>query len=368
MIRDRLRAAYPVPVNPSRPAAPADRPDRHGRVELLGARQRTLAGRTALVTGATGGVGLEIAIALARAGAQLILPARNPERARQAAARIAQAVPGLSGVGTGIDEGGPRGPVSAPAALRVIPLDLADLSTVAEAADILVREGTPIDLLVANAGIAALGDRGRRLTADGFERHFQTNYLGHAVLVSRLLPVLRLGSARLVLQISLATGGASVPFDDLQSEHGYSVMRAYRASKVELGAFGVELSRRSSRGGWGISVALAQPGVAMTGIAPTLQAAVGARAVGALKHGLIRARIAQDAADAARPAVAAALAPTPVHPDAAHPVVSFAPAGPWRFAGPPVIVPVGPEMADPAVGARLWEETRRFPGVELPLP
>jgi len=108
-----------------------------------------LSGRTVLVTGASGGVGLEIAVLLAAAGAGLILPVRDRDRGDAAASRIRATAPA--------------------ARIDLRPLDLARLDSVAA---LVAGLDGDVDGVVANAGAMLLGDRGRRITPDGYELHF----------------------------------------------------------------------------------------------------------------------------------------------------------------------------------------------------
>src|SRR4051812_6215846 len=118
-----------------------------------------LTGRTAVVTGASSGMGLEIAAQLAAHGAHVVLAARDPGRTEQAARRIAARRPaGAVEVGT---------------------LDLASLDSIGAFAGSLVARFDALDILVNNAGIVG---GPRRLTADGFEAHLGVNHLGHFAL------------------------------------------------------------------------------------------------------------------------------------------------------------------------------------------
>lgn len=211
-----------------------------------------LAGRTALVTGASDGVGLEVARALAAAGAHVIMPVRNRDKGSHAIARIRGSVPDAS--------------------LELRDLDLARLDSVSALVATLSAERTPIHLLLANAGVVLLGDRRRHLTADGFELHFQTNFLGQFALIVGLLPVLQPARARIVLQTSLAAAFSRIDWSDLQLERRYGAFRAYGRSKLALALFGTELARRSAAGGGAVTVAQSHPGVVpATAIAPDIR-------------------------------------------------------------------------------------------------
>lgn len=203
-----------------------------------------LAGRRAVVTGASDGMGVVIATRLAAAGAQLVLPVRNPRKGEAALATIRAAVPG------------------ADVSLR--PLDLSSLDSVAELGRTLVAEGDPVHLLIGNAGVMTPPER--QTTADGFELQLGTNHLGHVALVHHLMPLLRAGRARVVSQVSVAAARGSVNWDDLNWTRRYDGMAAYRQSKIAFGLFGLELQRRSEEQGWGITSNLAHPGVAPTSL------------------------------------------------------------------------------------------------------
>src|SRR4051812_15796409 len=122
-----------------------------------------LRGLTAVVTGANGGLGLETARALARAGAAVVMAARSPEKTDAAVRSIQSRTPG--------------------AALDVVPVDLASLASVRDAAAVIAARHPSLDVLVNNAGLMGLPEQA---TVDGFEMQFGVNHLGHFLLTSRL--------------------------------------------------------------------------------------------------------------------------------------------------------------------------------------
>jgi NAD(P)-dependent dehydrogenase (short-subunit alcohol dehydrogenase family) len=282
-----------------------------------------LGGRTAVVTGASDGVGVEIARGLAGAGADLVLPVRNRAKAERAVGRLRLTAPD--------------------AHVDVRDLDLSSLASVRALAATLLAQQTPLDVVVLNAGIVLLGDRERHVSADGFERHFQTNFLGHFALTTALLPLLREHAARVVVQVSLAAGISKIAWDDLQTQHRYSALRAYGASKVALGLFGYELARRSAAEGWGLTVHLSHPGVVpATGIAPALRARD--------RRGLGRTlaqRVGNTPAQAAQPALLAVATE-------ATPPGFFGPSGALQFGGRARQLRPYRRITDPGAGARLW--------------
>ncbi|GAA1645070.1 SDR family oxidoreductase [Actinoplanes couchii] len=193
---------------------------------------QNLAGRLAVVTGASDGVGLIVATRLAAAGAEVILPVRNRRKGDAALARIRREHP--------------RAVVS----LR--DLDLSSLASVTALAATLTGEDRPVHLLINNAGVMTPPQR--QTTADGFELQFGSNHLGHFALVGQLLPLLRAGHARVTSQLSVAANGGSINWDDLNWERSYDGRHAYSQSKIAFGLFGLELQRRS------VSVFLCDPG------------------------------------------------------------------------------------------------------------
>ncbi|WP_256069803.1 MULTISPECIES: SDR family NAD(P)-dependent oxidoreductase [unclassified Streptomyces] len=168
-----------------------------------------LTGRRAIVTGGASGIGVETVRALAAAGAEVTIAARNPVSGQQVAREL---------------DGGPGS-----GSVRAAALDLADLGSVGAFAR--GWQG-PVDILVANAGIMAVPDR--RLTAEGWELHLATNYLGHFALATALHAQLRAaGSARVVIVSSGAHRTAPFDFEDPQFERRpYDRWTAYGQSKT----------------------------------------------------------------------------------------------------------------------------------------
>ena len=170
--------------------------------------------KTILITGATDGLGLGVAGALARQGHTLLLHGRSRQRLAAAAATLGTTA-------------------------RTYLADLASIKAVMGLAGELLGAEDHIDVLIANAGI---GDSGpRRESADGYELHFAVNYLAHFLLITRLLGRLRASApARIVLVSSLSQ--APVDFDDVMLDHGYQGTLAYSQSKLAQIAFGLRLA------------------------------------------------------------------------------------------------------------------------------
>jgi NAD(P)-dependent dehydrogenase (short-subunit alcohol dehydrogenase family) len=203
-----------------------------------------LTGTFAIVTGASDGIGLGLATRLAAAGAEVVLPVRNPQKGAAALDHICSANPEAS--------------------VSTRELDLASLQSIAAFSDRLIAEDRPINLLINNAGV--MTPPTRQVTRDGLELQFATNYLGHFALVARLLPLLRAGKARVTSQTSFGAARAAFNWDDLQWEKKYVPMRAYNQSKLALMIFALELSRRSRAGDWGITSTVAHPGIVATNL------------------------------------------------------------------------------------------------------
>ena len=150
--------------------------------------------KTAVVTGANSGIGLETARGLARAGFHVVLLCRNAERAQAAKADIDASVPGAS--------------------TEIVLGDLGDLASVRAAAAEILQRLDRLDVLVNNAGITL---RKRAITADGHEAMWATNHLGPFLLTNLLLPLLQASApARIVNVASDAHKWGRIHFDDLR--------------------------------------------------------------------------------------------------------------------------------------------------------
>lgn len=199
-----------------------------------------LSGRSALVTGVTGDLGRETARELARAGAHVILTARNEEKLAETATAIAAELPQAS--------------------LDTVVLDLADLSSVRHAAEAVLKDTDTLDILVNNAGVMATP---HRRTADGFELQLGTNHLGHFALTGLLLPAL--GNTRVVTVTSLMHRMArQVPLEDPRRERRYNRWLAYSESKLANLQFALELDRRAKATGLGLTSVASHPGYTAT--------------------------------------------------------------------------------------------------------
>jgi NAD(P)-dependent dehydrogenase (short-subunit alcohol dehydrogenase family) len=195
-----------------------------------------LRGQRILVTGASAGLGVETARALAAHGAQVVGAVRDLEKGRRATEVVREQA---------ADGGG----------LALIELDLASLASVRAAADALLADGAPFDAVIANAGVMAC-PKGQ--TADGFETQFGTNHLGHFVLVNRIGSLLKPGG-RLVNLSSAGHRFSDVDLDDPNFERTpYTEFGAYGRSKTANILFAVEFDRRHKDRG--VRAAAVHPG------------------------------------------------------------------------------------------------------------
>ena len=294
-----------------------------------------LAGRRAIVTGASGGLGYETARALARAGAEVVLAVRSRERGAAARDRILADRP--------------------EAALSVEALDLASLRSVDAFAGRMTAAGRPIHILVNNAGVMAVPTR--EVTEDGFERQIGTNFLGHFALTGRLLPLLMAGKARVVQLASLAHRRGRIRLDDLNFENGYRAWPAYEQSKLAMLVFAIELQRRSDANGWGLTSLAAHPGLARTDIIANGPMGQGGDR---LKWSLARALmplVFQSAEAGAWPILMAATDPQ------APPGGYIGPSGTREARGRPRPARIESKADDPVLGAGLWDVAKRLTGV-----
>ncbi|WP_284760050.1 SDR family oxidoreductase [Agrobacterium sp. fls2-241-TYG-188a] len=290
-------------------------------------------GRSAVVTG-TGGLGLETALLLARAGCNVTIAGRNPQKGADAVSRVQRAVPH--------------------AAMRFEKLDLADLSSVFSFAQRMNSDRESLDVLVNNAGIMVPPER--QETQDGFELQFGTNYLCHFALTAQLMPLLSKGTnARVVTVSSVAARAGKINFDDINSKTHYRPMEAYSQSKLACLMFPLELQDRSRAAGWGVSSIAAHPGISRTDL---LHNAPGRNSV----HGLARTFLwflFQPVAQGALPQLFAATSKD---------AKSGGYYGPDRLGetrGHPQPARIPPQALDRVACKRLWEVSERM--TELPI-
>jgi len=292
-------------------------------------------GRTAVITGATGGLGFETALALAGAGATVMLTGRNDDKGRKALARIRAQHP--------------------KADIGYETLDLASLASVADFAARFAGNRASLDLLINNAGVMALPTR--QTTENGFEMQFGTNYLGHYALTARLLPLLRRGhKPRVVNLSSLAHRSGAIDFNDLQATRSYRSWRAYGQSKLAMLMFALELQRRSDAAGWGLMSNAAHPGYARTDLIPN---GPGTESLFWRFNRYLQPYVSHSAADGALPTLFAASSPEATGGG------YYGPNGFYELKGPPAQAKIMPHAKDRAVAAKLWDVSATLTGVSF---
>ena len=201
-------------------------------------------GKTVVVTGGNSGIGFETAAALASMGARVLITARNADKGRAAVASITQRLQGKGKV-------------------QLVVFDLADLASVRRGAAEILEQTPRLDVLVNNAGLV-LTERAE--TVDGYEATFAINHLGPFLLTNLLLDRMTESAPSRIVNVSSTAHSAArkgIPFDDLQSTHGYRGMRVYGQSKLANILFTLELSRRF--GDKGITANSLHPGTVRTG-------------------------------------------------------------------------------------------------------
>ena len=300
---------------------PANMPDQDGRVVVI--------------TGGSSGIGAEAADVLAGRGAQVVLAVRAQARGDAVAARMRAR--------------------HSQARVMVSLLDMAELASVREFARRTADSVPQVDVLLNNAGLGL--QRARAVTADGFERQFGTNHLGHFALTGLLMPVLLNALAPRVVAISsIAHRRGRIDFDDLQGERRYNGSKAYSQSKLANLMFAFELDRRARAAGSRLVSVAAHPGVATTGFVaatgmPRIAAAAANAAIGVFG---------QDAVRGALPGLYAAAMPDVKGGQ------YWGPDGFREIKGDPALAVVSPHALDQAAWQRLWTVSEQLTGVRYP--
>ncbi|HEX6524801.1 MAG TPA: oxidoreductase [Streptosporangiaceae bacterium] len=282
-----------------------------------------LAGQTVIVTGASSGIGLATARAVAASGARVVLAVRSTEKGEAAAAVL-------------------------PGSTEVRELDLASLESVRAFA---AGWDGPVDLLINNAGVS---ERSLARTADGFEMDLGTNHLGHFALTGLLLPHV---TGRIVTVASQAERFGRLDLDDLNwQRRPYRTSRAYNDSKLANLLFTAELQRRLTAAGSGVLANAAHPGL----VASNIYRHDGPRRPADLIWAVVNRLAAQNPEQGALPTLYAAVADIPGD--------SF--AGPSHLAhmrGAPQLIARSAAARDPGLARRLWTASEQLTGVRFPL-
>lgn len=296
----------------------------------------------AIVTGASSGLGLATASALAGMGMEVILAARNEERAAAAMAQIRAQHPA--------------------ARLRFTPLDLASLASVRGFVAQFAAPGARLDLLVNNAGVMAIPRR--QLSVDGFEMQLASNYIGHFALTLGLLPLLIAPgqpAARVISLGSLAARGGRIAFEDIHCQRFYNGWAAYAQTKLACVMFALELARRARLRNWPLISAAAHPGWSVTNLqsaGPSM--GLGRKSIAERGMRLFEPLFAQSAEAGAQPQIFAATDGSIRSGD------YVGPDGFGELTGKPRLVRPPLAAISESRAARLWEMTEAMTGLTLP--
>jgi NAD(P)-dependent dehydrogenase (short-subunit alcohol dehydrogenase family) len=278
-------------------------------------------GRRFVVTGGSGGLGLETARVLAERGAEVVLAVRDPAKGEAAAAKVTGAV-------------------------EVRRLDVADLASVR---DFAATVG-PVDVLINNAGVLAVP---YALTVDGFETHLATNHLGHFALANLMLPQVR---DRVVVISSDAHRSADLDLSDLSWERRpYRPFAAYGASKLANLLFLGELQRRLTAAGSTLRAVGSHPGSTATAITSNTGSAFKTW-VGSWGHRLAGMPVRQGALTTLYAATMDVPGNTFIGPD-----------GFKELRGRPTGVGRSRDAIDPELARALWAASEELTGVTFPL-
>jgi NAD(P)-dependent dehydrogenase (short-subunit alcohol dehydrogenase family) len=292
-------------------------------------------GRTAVVTGANGGLGLETARELAAKGAHVVMAARNEEKAQAAVADIRATAPDAS--------------------VEVVPLDLGSQASVRTAAEQILGTRDRLDLLVNNAGVMGIPER---KTVDGFEMQFGVDHLGHWSLTALLLPaLLRTDGARIVTVTSTAHHmGRAIDPSNPHLDGRYGPWRAYGQAKLANFHFGLGLQRELERAGASAASLIAHPGLSNTDLQNVSVQETGGGASQRFFHVLAR-YTGMSPAGGALPQLRAATDPAAKGGEFYGPL--------FVNNGPPVRKPIFRTLGMDTAIARLWEVSERETGLAL---
>ena len=293
-----------------------------------------LAGRTAVVTGANGGLGLQTTKVLAANGAHVVMAVRNQTKAADAVEQIRAEAPDAS--------------------LELVELDLASQESVIRAAKQILAGHQVIDILVNNAGLMAMPDR---RTEDGFEMQFGVNHLGHWTFTALLMPALLAAPAARVVTVTSTAHhfGRAVDPSNPHLHGNYEPWRAYGQSKLANYHFALGLQREFDRAGVPTQSLIAHPGLSHSDLQTTTVAEGGGGWMGPLWAWLAR-HTGMDLEAGAMPQIRAATDPQARGGEFYGPrFVNF---------GPAVRLPVLRTGSDKAI-RRLWHVSERETGVAL---
>jgi NAD(P)-dependent dehydrogenase (short-subunit alcohol dehydrogenase family) len=293
------------------------------------------ASKTFIVTGATSGLGLCCAEALAAQGAHVIMAVRDIPKGEAVADRLRAKHPG--------------------AYLTIEQLDLASLRSVAAFAGRMNSAGAKIDVLLNNAGLGLQPER--NVTEDGFERQFGTNHLGHFALTAQLVPaLLRTENPRVVTVSSIAHRRGAMQWQDPNLATGYDGRVAYGQSKLANLMFALELAERAAAQSSRLASLAAHPGLSRTGFVTATHMPAWKR----IGFEVATRIISQSAEQGSLPLLYAA-----AMPDARNGEY-WGPGGFMEINGSPARAKPWPQALVAADRKRLWDLSESMTGVAFP--
>lgn len=288
--------------------------------------------RTAIITGANSGIGLETAKVLAGKAIHIIMAVRNEAKGAAARKEILALHPDAS--------------------VEIKMLDVADLASVHSFADEILRDFASLDLLINNAGVMMPP---YSKTKDGFEMQFGSNHLGHFALTAKLLSLLdRTPGSRIVTTGSLAHNRGAIDFDNLDGSKGYKAKKFYNQSKLANMLFALELDRLLKKHGSGTISVICHPGISATNIFK-----LGKKDAPLFLRNVVNKYYLQPPAMGALATVYAATDPDLTGGE------YIGPDGPGRRKGYPALETPHPSALDEEVAKRLWKVSEELTGVKF---
>ncbi|MCM3611871.1 oxidoreductase [Planococcus sp. MERTA32b] len=288
--------------------------------------------KTAVITGANSGIGLEAAKILAGKGIHIIMAVRNEFKGAAARKEILALHPDAS--------------------IEIRLLDVADLASVRSFANGILRDYDALDLLINNAGVMMPP---YSKTKDGFEMQFGSNHLGHFALTALLFPLLNhTPDSRIVTTGSLAHNRGAIDFDNLDGSKGYKAKKFYNQSKLANMLFALELDRLLKKNGSGTISVICHPGVSATNIFK-----IGKRDAPLFLRNLANKYYLQPPELGALATVHAATDPSLTGGE------YIGPDGPGRRKGYPALETPHPSALDEEAAKRLWQVSEELTGVKF---
>jgi NAD(P)-dependent dehydrogenase (short-subunit alcohol dehydrogenase family) len=288
-----------------------------------------------VTTGANSGIGFQVALHFARAGATVVMACRSLDKAREAERQIKEQVPH--------------------AQTLLLPLDVSELDSVREFGRKFGEQVGELDLLVNNAGIVALP---LTRTSAGHEMLLATNYLGAFTLTGLILPYFKRAGARIVNVGSIAHRFGGLNIGDLNWESTkYDQWKAYANSKVALLSHTLELNKRLQASKSHVMALAAHPGVANTNIKSQSEKL---KPPGALRRWYAghMTKLIPSAADASRSVIMAATADHVAGGD------YWGPGGFMELGGLPKRARLNPVTQDVALSQELWKLSEAMTGAK----